>query len=163
VTVDLKLTRRALMVGTLGLAGAGVLAACGEQGSDVTSPGTGAKSESVPIDVAASEQALIDQYGAAITAFPALAPAFASLQSQHQEHLAALGVEAPAAASSTAAMAATGLEAAILGLMEAERQASRARRTSCGATADPELARTLTFIAASEASHVPALRQLLAT
>jgi rubrerythrin len=47
--------------------------------------------------------------------------------------------------------------------MEAERQASRARRTSCGATTDPELARILTFIAASEASHVPALRQLIET
>ena len=140
-----------------------MLAACGGQQSDANSSGTSDESRSVQVDVAANEQILIDQYGAAIVAFPALASQLAGLQAQHQEHLSALGVDAAQAASDTTETAPIAREAAILALMEAERQAARARRTSCGATTNPELARTLTFIAASEASHVPALRQLLAT
>ena len=40
------------------------------------------------------------------------------------------------------------------------REAARSRIRACVAADDADLARLLTFIAASEASHVPALRDL---
>jgi hypothetical protein len=50
--------------------------------------------------------------------------------------------------------------AAIGVLIDAERSAMRQRIDACVAATDPETARTLTFIAASEGSHVPALKDL---
>ena len=52
------------------------------------------------------------------------------------------------------------VDAAIANLMAAEREAARSRIRACVAADDAELARLLTFIGASEASHVPALRDL---
>ena len=98
-----------------------------------------------------------------LAAFTDLAPAAATLlatiRDQHAQHRDALGGTAsePARVPAPASPA-----AAIASLVAAERTASRDRIRSCVAADSPESARLLAFIAASEASHVPALRDLTA-
>lgn len=99
-------------------------------------------------------------YDAAITAFPELAASLTTIRGQHADHLAAMadeGAEPPAASAPASA------EAAITALRAAEQQAARERRTSCVAAGDPELARMLALIAASEQSHAAALRMVAAS
>ena len=59
--------------------------------------------------------------------------------------------------------AAADARTAIAVLADAERAAAKARRASCVAATDQELARIVALIAASEASHAPALTRMLAT
>jgi hypothetical protein len=154
------LTRRQGLIGLALLGPVGVLTAC-TQGEDVAAEA----STPAPItpglvdEVSTDEAALIARYDVAIAAFPD-APVTATLSAirdQHADHLAALGGSAaPASAPSPPASVA----AAITDLIGAERAAAKARVDSCVAAGDPELARLLTMIGASEAAHVPALREL---
>jgi hypothetical protein len=162
--VEAALTRRQGLLGVLALGGLGglALAACS---SPATPDQTVAPSASAaPVSPAvADEQALIARYDATIVAFPALAAALTTIRDQHGEHLVALGVadSAPAATASDAPLSLpTDPRAAIGVLIDAERSAMRQRIDACVAATDPETARTLTFIAASEGSHVPALKDL---
>lgn len=142
------------------------VAACGGGGADSSAPAsTPGASDQPPIDavrreVATSERALIAAYDAALTAFPALATELSAIRAQHADHLAAMGDDG---AEPAAAMAPASPQAAITALRAAEQQAARERRTSCVAAADPELARVLALIAASEQSHAAALRQAAST
>ena len=155
------LTRRQLLARSTGVAcafaGAGALAACG---TDTVRPGAPAASlavgsGSVSQAVATSERALIARYTETIAEFVQLAPSLEPLLRQHEEHLAATGVEVPEPPVHTPP---SDLHAATSALRQAELSAAIERRESCLLATEPELIRTLTFIAASEASHVAALR-----
>jgi len=155
------LTRRQLLTRSTGLAGvfagAGVLSACGSgapttSGTDASPAITGAQ---INVAVATSERALIARYTATISAFAQLAPSLEPLMRQHEEHLAATGVEVPDPPAQTPP---SDLSVAIAALRQAELTAALERRESCLLVSDPDFVRTLTFIAASEASHVAALK-----
>lgn len=170
------LTRRQLLARSTGLAGvfagAGVLGACGSGATtagdttagdttagDTTAGGSGASpvatGAQINIAVATSERALIARYTATISAFPELAPSLEPLLRQHEEHLAATGVEVPDPPAQTPP---SDLSVAIAALRQAELTAALERRESCLLASEPDFVRTLTFIAASEASHVAALK-----
>ena len=84
-----------------------------------------------------------------------MAPSIEPLLRQHEEHLAATGVEVP---DPPAQNPPSDLSAAIAALRQAELTAALERRESCLLASEPDFVRTLTFIAASEASHVAALK-----
>ena len=170
------LTRRQLLARSTGLAGvfagAGVLSACGSGATttggtttgdsttgDSTTGGSGASpvatGAQINIAVATSERALIALYTATISAFAQLAPGLEPLLRQHEEHLAATSVEVPEPPAQTPP---SDLSAAIAALRQAELTAALERRESCLLASEPDFIRTLTFIAASEASHVAALK-----
>lgn len=167
------LTRRQLLTRSTGLAGvfagAGVLSACGSGATtagDSTdgnsgAGGTGASpvatGAQINVAVATSERALIASYNATISAFAQLAPSLEPLLRQHEEHLAATGVEVPEPPIQTPP---SDLSAAIAALRQAELTAALERRESCLLASEPDFIRTLTFIAASEASHVAALKTI---
>ena len=99
----------------------------------------------------AAERALIEAYDAVMASDPD--PRLAAIRAQHQAHLEALGAsDDPASASSAGPSATRG------SLVALERDAAVRARQDCLEAEDPELVRTLAFIAASEASHAPALR-----
>jgi hypothetical protein len=158
------LTRREGLLALALLAPAGLLAAC--TGSAEPTPGSTAAS-APPVDlaaeVAAEESALIASYDAVLAAATGLGDeAFALLaliRDQHRQHLDALGgIDSPS--PSVASAAPSTAAAAVGSLIDAERAAARSRIRACVAAEDADLARLLTFIGASEASHVPALRDL---
>ena len=149
------MSRRAVLAAGAGIAGAGVLAACGD-----STAAPGPADDPVATEVAGAEQALIAQYQAFIAAFPQLSVELTPILDQHADHLKALGVTIT---STAAPVAASDPRTAVAVLADAEREAAKARRTSCVAATNPELARLLALIAASEASHAPALTRMLAS
>lgn len=158
------LTRREGLLALALLAPAGLVAAC----SGSTEPTPGPTSASAPpadlaAEVAAEESALISTYDAVLAAATGLGDEVVALLSlireQHAQHREALGGAAvPPSASGSAAPVT--IDAAVANLIAAEREAARSRIRACVAAGDGDLARLLAFIGASEASHVPALRDL---
>lgn len=157
------LTRREGLLALALLAPAGLIAAC--TGSAEPPPGS-ATASALPADlaaeVAAEEAALIARYDAVLAAETGLGEETTALltliRDQHAQHLEALGGAATAVPPPDVASAPTAQGAVITGLIAAEREAARSRIRACVAADDADLARLLTFIGASEASHVPALR-----
>lgn len=156
------ITRREGLI-ALALAGpAALLASCT---SDTAEPQPTASptqsAEGAAESVAAAEALLVASYEAAIAALPDADPAVIALltgiRDQHTAHRDALGGTSavPDGPPQPAAQAAV-----IDELLAAERQAARDRIDACEAAPDPELARLLAMIGASEASHVPALREV---
>lgn len=141
----------------------GLLAACSDGASDAAVPAGSDGSGDVPsgkqaVDQAVQEADLVALYDAVLAAFPGsdAADVLAAVRDQHARHRDALGgATGPSAATPTVP---TTLRGALTALADTEREASRARIRACVDAADPEKARLLSLIAASEASHVPALR-----
>jgi hypothetical protein len=158
------LTRREGLIALALVAPAGILAAC--TGSAEPSPPS-ASATAPPADLAAEvageESELIATYDALLAGVTGLGDEATALltliRDQHVQHLEALGVTPAQPPASTGTAPATAA-AAISLLVAAEREASRSRIRACVAADEPDLARLLTFIGASEASHVPALRDL---
>lgn len=155
-----RLTRRQSLA-ALGLIGpVGLLAACSS--SDEASPTATLGTEPEPIapdaTVAAEEALLIAHYDAVLQALPETQTetrsALSALREQHVAHREALGGGGEPALDDLPE------DPSITSLTAAEKAASKARIRACAEASDPELARTLAFIAASEASHVPALKDL---
>ena len=161
--------RRGLLVGLGALTVAGAATACGSDAATTSpdpSPGsTGAAPDALRRDVATAERMLIASYDAAISAHPQLEGPLAVIRGQHADHLAAMGgegadpVAGPAPSAAATPGAGTAAEA-VADLRRAEQAAARERRASCVAADDPELARLLALIAASEQSHAAALRRV---
>jgi hypothetical protein len=112
--------------------------------------------------VADAEAALIAQYQATIAAYQDLAAPLTLLMDQHRAHLAAMAIAPSSAPPSTGVPVPGSARQAVTALADAERAATQQRGQACVDAMDPALARTLAFIAASEASHVPALGQVSA-
>ena len=139
----------------------GLVAACSSDDAPETSTPAPAPTAgpTVAQQVSLDEAAIIALYDAVISTLPdgdtRARPVLVAIREQHQQHLAALDqADAPASEGAPAA------PATIATLVDAERAAARGRIRSCTEAQEPELARVLAFIAASEASHVPALREL---
>lgn len=158
------ITRRAGLLSLAALAPAALLAACSSDDASTPSasgsgPAGSTGTVTVSTESADDESALIAAYDAVIASLgdtdDSVRAVLADIRDQHAAHRDALGgaadVDSPAAGG--------GLGPQLADLVDRERRASRARiRASLDADAD--LARTLTFIAASEAAHVPALAEL---
>lgn len=155
-------SRRSLLAGGLtvaGLAGAGLLASCSGAREPSTgasgSPAESASDDPVRARAVAAEQALIAAYDTALA--EGADPLLEAIRAQHRAHLDALGGTA-VTADATTADATTAVPPTRAALAVLEREAATRGREHCLEAADPELVRTLAYIAASEASHVPALR-----
>lgn len=152
--------------GLLGLAAlatlAPVLSACSSDESP-DEPGPTNTPLPLPAAVAAEERQLVAVYAAVAAAFPDLAPGISTIGAQHQAHADALAsIEAdPADSASATPIAVPGTRSEVLAfLVASERRAMRERIDACVGADQPELARTLAFIAASEGAHIPALKDL---
>jgi hypothetical protein len=109
---------------------------------------------------AVSEAALVAQYEAALATVgqsdTETLALLAEIRDQHRAHLDALGGAPEAPVPSPASSAQT----VLADLVAAERGAYKERVAACVDATEPDLARVLALIAASEAAHVPALRGL---
>jgi hypothetical protein len=142
------LSRRTLLAGT-GL----VLVACSQ---DTAVPETRSTEPAALDPTQQVELNLIALYTAVRAAFPALDQPLKGIQAQHEAHLTALDGELGEIQTPPIARTPEGaLDQCVL----AETQAANAHQQACLGAA-PELARLLTLISASEASHIPALEQL---
>lgn len=149
-------TRRTVLASGVVVAGAALLAGCSADpassdaaGSDAPGSATADPSRDPVLAAAiADEQALIAAYDAVLAG--GAAPLLQAIRAEHQAHLDALG-----GAGTTPAAP---LDVTAASLAERERAAAARCREHCAQATDPALVRTLAFIAASEASHVPALR-----
>ena len=145
-----RLTRRAALAL---LVGAGVVACSPTSDAGPTPSPTADPDAQTRAEVAAQEWALVALYDAAIAAQPAQAAELSLLRDQHVEHATALG-SSTASASATA----TGPAPDRATLTAAEEEASRSRVTACARAVQPDLARLLALIGASEAGHAAFLR-----
>jgi hypothetical protein len=152
------LTRRQGFTALAVLGPVGLLAACSSAEPGPTTP-TEAPA-TVASAVAAQEQELVALYSAVMTAYPVLAPSIAAIADQHRQHAASLDAETEPSPTPSSSEIPDSQEKALVALVSAERKATRQRVEACVEAADAGLARTLAFIAASESSHVPALRDL---
>ena len=155
-----SLTRRdGLRLIAIGGAAGLALAACSSSGSEPAASSAAATSDNDDLS-ARDEASLIAEYDAVLAAFPNLAAEAATLvrgiRDQHAAHRDALGGSPDA----PAAQAPSSESAALAALARLEREAARSRAVACADAADPERARILALIAASEAAHVPALKGL---
>jgi hypothetical protein len=158
------LTRREGLLALALLAPAGLLAACTGSADPAPSASTAsARPVDLTAEIASEEAALVAAYDTALATAGDLGEeataVLVMIRDQHAQHLASLGVPATPVPSSASTAPATA-SATVTGLIAAERDAARSRVRACVATDDPDLARLLAFIGASEASHVPALRDL---
>lgn len=153
------------------------LSACGSESPEASPVETTAPpAPDLAAVVAGDERALIALYDAALAGLSEADERrrvlLTALRQQHVEHRDALapnvavsvdgdmaGGAVPDAEGtvSSAAPVAPGLR----DLAAAERKAAKERIRACVEADDPQLARTLAFIAASESSHVPALVEAL--
>ncbi len=109
-------------------------------------------------DVAAQEARLIAAYDATILKFPALTAQLTPFRDQHAEHKQALVPGESATPTVTAPDVPGTATAAVRALRRLEKSAAGDRIESCGKANAPELARSLSLIAASEAQHNAALK-----
>jgi hypothetical protein len=144
--------RRVIALGAV-VAAAGVSAACTD-----TEPGATGASEPERSPLTTPDLELLALYASVRRTYPELNTQLAALEAQHREHLAALGssdpdalIDVPVAGTSAAA---------VEQCMMAERRAADAHQAACLQSSDPTQARLLAILAASEASHVPALAAL---
>lgn len=154
------LTRRQGLTAAVLLGPVALMAACGSD--DTAEAPTAAPERPAPAldaTVAADEAQLIAHYDAVLASLPegdsAVRATLLLIRDQHAEHREALGggsADEPVVLPD---------QPSISSLMAAEKSAAKSRIRSCVEATDPELARVLTFIAASEASHVPALKDLV--
>ncbi len=157
----IAITRRQGLLALALIGPVGVLAACSSSAEPV--PGeSSAPTALAPADASAQQETeLMALYDAVLAAFPTLAAetvaVLTALRDQHAQHREALGGSANAAAEVTAP---ADITAALAALVSAEHVASRDRIRACVDSPDPETARLLALIGASEAAHVPALRDL---
>ncbi len=161
-----RLSRRTLLLSSsaaLGALSLGVLSACG---NDDGSP------EAIEIQPSAPEQpdenlldelSLIGAYLGAIEAFPELRGTLTSIADQHSAHASELGATSEQIASVVPiAPAAARIKPVLAELIARERAGAELRAEAAQSSQDSERVRTLTYIAASEASHIPELRDVRA-
>jgi hypothetical protein len=156
------ITRRDGLIALGLLAPAALLAACtgGDAAPDATSSAVPTESpEGLAAAVAEQEAELVARYEAALAALAGadsgLRSLLTAIRDQHAAHRDALG---GTSATPEAPAQPTAASAVIAELVAAEREATRDRISACVESADAELTRLLSLIAASEAAHVPALR-----
>lgn len=166
------ITRREGLLAVAVLGPAALVAACTTSSEPATSSADASSTVAgtdapTPDDIAGAEAALVARYDATLAALPDAPPEvrdlLSAIREQHAAHLVAVGgTPADPAESTAGGTVPSTTQAALAALMSAEKRAARDRVRACTTAESPDLARTLAFIAASEASHVPALRQVRA-
>ena len=107
------------------------------------------------------EFTLIGAYAGAIAAFPELRGTLTTIADQHRAHARELGAtDADLAGIEPIPPDAQRIRPAVTELIKRERSAARLRAESTIGDVEPETIRALTFIAASEASHIPELQDV---
>lgn len=149
----MKLSRRRVIALSGVVAAAAVSSAC--SGTEVERI---RESEPERNPLTTPDMGLLALYAAVRRTYPSLDEVLAEIEDQHRAHLAALGGSASEVSLevTVAATSAGALEQCII----AERRAADAHQAACLQSVDPNEARLLAIIAASEASHVPALAAL---
>lgn len=145
-----ELTRRHLLLGALTGVALAAAPGCAAEPEPVS-----LAADPVRLESLGAELDLIATYEASIAARPDLAPTLTLILDQHREHAQALEVaqtEAPPPAPR-----APGAAVDPNGLRELERRAAGLRAGACVRAGNPELARLLALIGASEAQHVAVL------
>ncbi len=150
--------RRSLLTGALTAAGATLLAACSDDGSETGSSGAAARPRTaaqVRTQIAMDSSGLLAEYEAALTAHPALADRLGPLRDNVLAHRKALGgapEASPSPVQSAPVQAPLGEKVTLRRLADAERALADSRR---GALAElpGEDARLLASIAAAGDVH----------
>ncbi len=160
------ISRRAVLLGAalpVSVVTLGSLTSCG--GSEATPEAI----EIAPIEPEAPEENVLDElslvgaYLGAIEAHPELRGSLTSLADQHRAHARELGAsEEDLSAVVPIAPAATTLKATLTELIAREREAADLRAQSAQLDQEEQRVRALTYIAASESSHIPELRDIRA-
>ncbi len=158
------ISRRAVLLGAalpVGLVTLGSLTSCG--GGEATPEAI----EIAPTEPEAPEENLLDElsligaYLGAIEAHPELRGSLTSLADQHRAHARELGAsQEELSAIVPITPAAAKVKATLTELIARERAAADLRAQSAQLDPAGERVRTLTFIAASESSHIPELRDI---
>ena len=159
------MSRRRVLQGVLTVpalgAAATALAACG---SDEPAP------EAIEIEPSAppepdetlvEELALIGAYEGTIAVHSELRGTLTTIADQHRAHARELGAtEEDLEAIEPIPPQAASAKDAVTNLMKRERNAAQQRAQAAEQSSEPERIRALTFIAASESSHVPELKDV---
>lgn len=145
-----QLTRRHLLLAALTGAALVPMAACSDEPEPIS-----LAADPVRVEALGAELDLIAVYEASIAAQPELAPTLTVILEQHREHAQALAV--PDAQASPPAPRGAAAAVDLNGLRDLERQAAGLRAGACVRAGNPELARLLALIGASEAQHVAVL------
>lgn len=151
-----QVSRRVLLTATpLALA---TLAACGTDSTNQADDDESPTIDPGPDLNLVNELTLIAAYAGAIQTFPQLRGTLSAIADQHRAHARELGATEDELDAITATEpTAQRIKPAITELIDREREAAQQRAKSAQQSTDTENVRTLTFIAASEASHVPEL------
>ncbi len=158
-------SRRRLVQGVIAVpamgAAATALAACG--GDDPTPQAIEIEPSKPPEQdpTLLDELALIGAYEGTIAVHSELRGTLTTIAEQHRAHARALGATAEdlAAIEPIPPQAANAKEA-VANLIKRERNAAQQRAQAAEQASEPDRIRALTFIAASESSHVPELKDV---
>lgn len=153
-------TRRAVLLGAIALPTLTVVGCSSEEPAPeaVTVEPTSAP---IPEENLQDELTLIGAYEGAVLAFPELRGTLAAIADQHRAHARELGAdETTLAAIEPIPPSAKRPRPALTELIKRERAATALRAESANQESDGPRVRALTFIAASESSHIPELQDV---
>jgi hypothetical protein len=157
---DVRMTsRRELLRGAFGLAGAAVIGAGALAGCDSFDGNTQPDRPSPLLGFLTATGALADRYDATIAAVPALSSRLIPVRDAHRAHVKALAAALPAPTPGPATPASqvpTDSTAALAALVTAEKAGRDDAVTACLA-AEPRLAPLVGSIAAARATHLEVL------
>lgn len=153
-------TRRALLLGAAAVPMVALAGCSSEEPAPAAIP-VQPTTTPAPEENLLDELTLIGAYEGAIVAFPELRGSLASIAEQHRAHARELGADdATLAGVEPIPPSATRPRATLTELIKRERAAGSMRAEAAAADSDTARVRALTFIAASESSHVPELQDV---
>jgi len=157
-----RMSRRALLLS--GAAATALLAAgCSSETPALDSVTVDPTAAPEPEPNMIDELTLIGAYLGAISAFPELRGTLTAIADQHRAHAVELGAsQEQLDAVEAIAPSAARIRPAATELIKRERAAAQMRAQSAESDSDGDFVRALTFIAASEASHIPELQDVRA-
>lgn len=157
------MSRRAVVVSGIPLAAVGLfaLSSCGSEEPMPEAIEVQPSEPEQPEENLLDELSLIGAYLGAIDAFPELRGTLTAIADQHRAHATTLGATPEQLDAITPIPpAAARIKAALAELIARERAAADLRAESANNSTDAGTVRTLTYIAASESSHIPELRDI---
>lgn len=161
----LDVTRRRVLSSAVAIPAFGIaattLAACGNDEPAPEAIEIEPSAAPEPDETLLDELALIGAYEGTITVYDELRGSLSAIADQHRAHARELGAtEAELAAVEPIPPNAGNAKQAIANLITRERNSGGQRSDAAASSDDPERIRALTFIAASESSHVPELKNI---
>lgn len=160
---SVHVSRRALLVSTVPLGAIGLLTvtSCGSDDPVPEAIEVQPTQPEQPDENLLDELSLIGAYLGAIESFPELRGTLTAIVDQHRAHASELGATPDQLETITPIPpAAARIKPALGELIARERSSAELRADSANASPDADIVRALTFIAASESSHIPELRDI---